>query len=347
MSKRDKLLAWTLTAIALLSLGGVFLARLPHARDYSFSRLKQPEEPKPVETTLFFVGDIMLSRNVGAKIEESGDPELPFRRIADKLQAATVSFANLESPFLDKGPRVREGMVFKAEPEYVAGLMGFDVLQTANNHSADRGKEGLSYTHKLLSEKGIVFVGTGDDCHAGKTVVKNGLTFGFLAYSYAGYNDGGKEANPLVCDWNDATQVETDIRSLRPKVDVLVVAPHMGIEYKRFPEPGNADRARQAIDSGADFVIGTHPHWIQTQEQYRGKWIFYSLGNFVFDQMWSQDTKEGLTVSVTYRDKELKKVEVNPVIIDNYCCPRFTEGAETDRILKKMNLTTQVLLDKN
>ncbi|MGE5392972.1 MAG: CapA family protein [Candidatus Saccharibacteria bacterium] len=337
-----------LVAGALILIGGIFLSRLP-GRLYSYSRqaAQEPADSAPKETTLFIAGDIMLSRNVGAKISQASDPLLPFRAVADRIKAASLSFANLESPFLGSGPKVTAGMVFKAEPENVAGLKDFAVVQTANNHSADQGDKGLNFTDQLLAANGVGHLGTGEDCHKGTVLERDGIRFGFLAYSYAGYNDGGKKPNPLVCDWNDTDQVLSDIRALRPDADILIVAPHMGTEYMRKPDAGNVTRARQAIDAGADIVIGTHPHWIQPIERYKEGVIFYSLGNFVFDQMWSEDTREGLTATLTFREKALERIEVHPVIIDNYCCPRFADSEESKAILGKINLTSEVLLDKN
>ena len=74
---------------------------------------------------------------------------------------------------------------------------------------------------------------------------------------------------------------------------------HAGTEYTRTPMPQQITFAHAAIDDGADIVIGAHPHWVQTIEKYKGKYIFYSLGNFIFDQAWSQETMEGLTLKIT------------------------------------------------
>lgn len=345
MSKSGKTL---ITSVILLGVStALFLLSQP-GKYYSYRKPSEQNFPAgPQTTTLFVGGDIMLSRNVGSKITAANDPRLPFAGVFEKIEQASLAFANLESPFLDQGPRVTEGMVFKAEPGWVAGLSQFEVLQTANNHSADRGASGLLFTNQLLEENEISSVGTGENCAEGTIVEKNGIRFGFLAYSYAGYNDGGKEPNPLVCDWNDARKVAADIAMLRPRVDVLIVAPHMGAEYQRQPQQGNIEKARAAIDAGADLIIGTHPHWIQPLEQYKNGWIFYSLGNFVFDQMWSQDTREGLTALLTYKDKALSKIELAPVIIEDYCCPRWANETETKNILNRINLTSEVVLDKN
>ncbi|MBX4204937.1 MAG: CapA family protein [Candidatus Doudnabacteria bacterium] len=300
-------------------------------------------------TTLFFAGDIMLSRNVAAKIYAADDYTLPFKNVASESQAADIAFANLESPFNDTGDRSVEGsLVFNADPRSVAGLKfaGFDILSTANNHSMDQGSIGLIETQNVLTTVGILPVGTGNDCREGKIITRNNITFGFLAYSYTAYNTGGSDSPyPQVCDANDLQGLKKDIQNLRPSVDVLVVSTHMGTEYTRNPNASQINFAHTAIDAGADLIIGNHPHWVQTIEQYNGKWIFYALGNFVFDQMWSTETREGLTATVTFKDKTLDKIVLKPVIIDNFCCPRWADELESEAILSKISLNSPILFN--
>src|SRR5262245_10945758 len=105
-------------------------------------RAVAPERPdQPAKTRLLFGGDVMLSRYVGRLARQHRDPALPFRAIAPLLAAADLTFVNLESPFSDQGSTVDQGMVFKAEPEMIAGLAaaGIDIVSTANNHARDRG----------------------------------------------------------------------------------------------------------------------------------------------------------------------------------------------------------------
>jgi gamma-polyglutamate biosynthesis protein CapA len=346
MSKFDKAslaLKWlTVSAVGLTAILTVVLLLLKTGENNSFSRDREQPKALPV-TRLFFGGDIMLSRNVGQKIFESGNYDLPFLNIGDRIRQAQISMANLESPLSDKGARVTQGLVFKAEPETIQGLKdaGWTALGTTNNHTFDQGKYGLNYTLEALKQNGIEPVGTGTNCHDGVVIEKNNIRFGFLAYSYSGFNDGGKRSDPLVCDTKNLDILSSDIELLKTKADFVVVSMHMGVEYAREPNAAQKEFAHTAVDAGADLVVGHHPHWIQTIEQYQGKWIFYSLGNLVFDQMWSQDTKEGLTVEVTIKQNQIDKIELLPVVIENYCCPRWATSAETKTILQKINPQTQ------
>jgi poly-gamma-glutamate synthesis protein (capsule biosynthesis protein) len=307
-------------------------------------------KPQPKLTTLFFAGDIMLSRNVDRKMTEANDFTLPFQQVAPEVSQADLAFANLESPFNNTGAHfVDQSLIFNADPKGISGLKlaGFDILSTANNHSFDQGQTGIQYTLDLLKQNNILALGTGLDCHQGQIITKNDIKFGFLGYSYTALNDGGKTTDPLVCDANNLKQISADIKNLRPEVDYLIVSTHMGVEYTRTPTKAQADFGHNALDNGADLVIGNHPHWIQPVEQYKGKWIFYAMGNFVFDQMWSTDTTQGLTAKFIFKNKTLSKIELQPVIIEDYCCPRWANPDETSAILQKIGLTSTVLMNNN
>lgn len=308
---------------------------------------------QPPTTTLFFAGDIMLSRNVEDHMAKASDYTLPFKKVADITRSADIAFANLESPFNDQGQHfIHNSLVFNADPKAVDGLKfaGFDVLSTANNHALDQGTKGVDFTRELLNQNGIIPTGT----HSSQpnpilpVIQKNNIAYGFLSYSYTALNDGGKSTSPLVDDFNNLAQLKQDIWGLKGhNTDVVIVNMHAGTEYTRKPTQQQIDFAHAAIDAGADLVIGEHPHWVQTIEQYKGKWIFYSLGNFVFDQMWSQETREGLTLLVTYEKDQIKKIELQPVIIDDYCCPRWANPKETAAIFAKIGLTSAVIMSKN
>ena len=307
----------------------------------------------PPQTSIFFAVDIMLSRNVAGSMIKSNDYTLPFIKVADTIKNADIAFANLESPFNDEGDHfVENSLVFNADPKSIEGLKlaGFDILSTANNHAFDQAQKGLDYTIDWLTAHNIIPTGTTHSkAQVQSPVIKhNDILYGFLSYSYTAYNDGGQTTSKYIKNFNDLPGLKQDILGMKGHTaDVVIVNMHAGVEYTRTPTEDQIAFAHAAIDAGADLVIGEHPHWIQTVEQYKGKWIFYSLGNFVFDQMWSIDTREGLTLLVTYQENEIKKIELKPVIIDDYCCPRFANPEESLAILKKIDLTNPILIDKN
>jgi poly-gamma-glutamate synthesis protein (capsule biosynthesis protein) len=115
------------------------------------------------------------------------------------------------------------------------------------------------------------------------------------------------------------------IRDSKSKVDVLIVMVHWGIEYMPEPSATQKEIAHSLIDNGADVVVGNHPHWVQGYDTIDGKPIFYSLGNFVFDQAWSEETKSGLAIRLTYEETKLKKIEEMPVYMENFAQPSWRQ----------------------
>src|SRR3990167_10074072 len=113
------------------------------------------------------------------------------------------------------------------------------------------------------------------------------------------------------------------VKEAKQKTDFVIVSMHAGIEYVNKPNTSQTNFAREAIDAGADLIIGHHPHVVQIMEKYKGKYIFYSLGNFVFDQMWSMATREGLMIKAYFTKSGVEKVLLYPVLIENYSQPRL------------------------
>lgn len=288
--------------------------------------------PLKAKNVLIFGGDIMLSRTVNSKMEKYRNYNWPLENIATLFSEADLAIANLESPFLiSNNYQVLTGSFsFKANPKSVSALSlaGFDVLSLANNHILNQGSKGLLDTYKVLSEAGIKYVGTNEH----NLVIKEsqGIKFAFLAYTY---NQDSKS----IANINDDS-VKADIAAAKSQADVVIVMMHAGTEYTRKPNESQINFAHLAIDSGADLVVGHHPHWPQTTETYQGKTIVYSLGNLVFDQMWSKETKQGLVAKVYFDDKEQVNIEYIPIIIKDYGQAQIMpDGAEKDALLKEIN----------
>ena len=111
---------------------------------------------------------------------------------------------------------------------------------------------------------------------------------------------------------------------------------HSGTEYVNDPNKRQIEFAHNAIDFGADLIIGHHPHVVQTIEKYKDKYIFYSLGNFIFDQMWSQETKEGLIVKFIFEKNKNIQFSIIPIVIEDYSQPRLANEEESTKILKRL-----------
>jgi poly-gamma-glutamate synthesis protein (capsule biosynthesis protein) len=277
--------------------------------------------PEPKATRLLFGGDVMLSRHVGHVARGKRDPAFPLRDLAPVLSAADLAFVNLESPFSDRGKTVEAGMVFKAEPDMIEALegAGIDIVSTANNHSRDCGGYGVEYTLGLLKRHGIAAVGTAlsaSDAHAGQVLERNGIRFGFLAYTFDQSNGNHSDVDDRVA-LMDRVQMLADVASMRERAGVVIVSMHAGTEYASQPNAQQKAFARSAIDAGARIVVGHHPHVTQPWEPYNGGVIFYSLGNLVFDQMQRAETQRGWLAEVVFSGSAMARTGIIPVEIVN------------------------------
>jgi poly-gamma-glutamate capsule biosynthesis protein CapA/YwtB (metallophosphatase superfamily) len=310
----------------------------------SVGLIEKKVEPKIPTATLLFGGDVMLSRVVGQKTVASGNWSWPFTKIASTTAASDLFIINLESPFTIGGNHlVKTGSFsFNADPQMLAGLLtaGVDVATLANNHTINQGQKGIADTQKLLTGNNIAFTGAGlNDAEARTPVIKeiNGMKFGFLAYAYPDdYSIAGTATAGLA--GLDVSKMQADVKKLKPQVDLVIVTMHAGIEYTNKPNQQQKTFAHAAIEAGADLVVGHHPHWVQTTEIYNGKPILYSLGNLVFDQMWSTETQEGALAEVMIENKTIKTIKVIPVIIKDYGQAEVTDATTAARILKRMGL---------
>lgn len=285
---------------------------------------------------LLFGGDVMLSRTVNAKMAAYNDYAWPFARIAELSSGADVTVFNLESPFLkDADYRVPSGsFMFKADPRALAGLQaaGADVLSLANNHMMNMGAKGLDDTLSILQAAGIGSVGAGrneEEAHRGYLWAGKGWKVAFLSYAYPEDNSVAKKERPGIANM-DENNLREDIARWRSQADLVIVLMHAGIEYVSSPDKQQSAFARAAIDAGADAVIGHHPHWPQSWEIYRGKPIFYSLGNLVFDQMWSKETSRGLLARLTFNDNLSGRAQLLPIIIGDYGQAQLWPEAEDE-----------------
>ena len=309
-----------------------------------------PAPVVPKKTTLVFGGDVMLSRVVGQKMVKYQDFFWPFKNVASIFKDADIAAVNLESPFTYGGDHtvLTGSFAFNADPKAISGLKdaGIDLITLANNHFGDKGQNGMLDTFDLLAKNQIEYVGAGKnftEARQGKIIEANGFKFGFLGYGYLAdlYVATGSVAG--IANMN-IEQAKKDVSEFKKKVDILIVEMHAGTEFIASPNKQQKDFAHAVIDAGADLVIGHHPHWVQTTEIYQGKPILYSLGNLVFDQMWSRETQQGAIAKAYFKDKNLEKIEIIPIHIYDYGQPQIVKDKiEIEEILKRMNLKSEII----
>jgi hypothetical protein len=271
--------------------------------------------PQPVGLSVVMVGDVMLGRMVNVTSIERGDFTWPFQETVDVLRAADLTIGNLETPVVTDCPPNEVSMLFCADPRAVEGLSwaGFDGMSLANNHRRDKEDAGVEETIGYLQAAGI------DPFFDEMVMIREvrGLRVGVM-----GFEDVDRALN--------IEDVLPAVEAMAGQVDVLLGMMHWGYEYRPNQSWRQEHMGHALIDAGMDVVFGAHPHWVQPIEEYNGGLIFYSLGNFVFDQMWSEETRSGhiarLTLVVHPNPGEVEiDYEIIPVTIYDYGQPRVDD----------------------
>lgn len=306
-----KLFAFLLIAfsIAVLAFLNIFIINKRREESIFMDENKKTSmiEQEEGKTQIVLTGDIMLGRNVETKSKEMSDFTYPFRKVADTLRVADIVFANLENPIIDNCPKYDSGYKFCANPEMTQGLVfsGVDVVSLANNHTLNYGQEGLDETLDFLSGSGIIAVGVGKL----ERISIQDTEYGFLGFDFV-------SNIPTQSDYNLVKESDE-------KVDVLIIGVHWGEEYKALHNNFQRTWAEDLVENGADIIVGHHPHWVQDVEVINGVPVFYSLGNFIFDQMWSEETKKGALVHLTYSGNKLTDQKIVNIYMSSWAQPEF------------------------
>lgn len=292
----------------------------------------------PKETTLIFVGDMMLTRGVETSVKKNfnGDYNKLFENIPE-IKNADILFGNLEGPVSLVGNNVGSKYSFRMNPSIIPAIKnaGFDIVSFANNHVGDWNVNAFKDTLARLASEDILKTGAGVDKTEVETptiIEKNGIKFGFLGFSDVGPAwMVAKENTPGILLASDPKMPEI-IQKAKAMSDVLIISIHWGDEYKTVHNARQEKIAKILIDNGADMVIGHHPHVIEDIREYNGKPIVYSLGNFIFDQSFSTNTMRGMLFEATFNEKDLKSFKKLNITLNKKFQP---EGIYTDEELKE------------
>lgn len=313
--------------------------------------------------TFLGVGDIIIDRE---------KPETIFQHVAELLRSADITSANCDQTYSEKG-RLIHGHGTNSESRNILALLyaGFNVLSLANNHVLDRGYEALSDTIDRFKGAGLSCVGSGKNlAEARRPIVleRKGVRVGFLAYSCvhpkgseAGidkpglapvrvwtiydqidYQPGTSPRIVTIPYQEDVEAMVKDIQKLKGRVDVVILYFHWGLHnVPRVIPQYCIDIGHAAIDSGADLIIGTHTHILKGIELYKGKVLFYSVGNFaaeigpsilrdsvessiprqVLKWFKSYEARQTVIVKAIIEDKKIKRVSYIPCFINEHLEP--------------------------
>ncbi|MFC4600067.1 CapA family protein [Cohnella hongkongensis] len=259
------------------------------------------EEGEGGTVSLALVGDILPAARVLELMKKNGY-DYPFRESKALLEAADIAAGNLEAPITERGiPAEDKQYVFRGTVESLQAVKdaGFDFVSLANNHTLDYGWEGLSDTMDALDDLGIKHAGSGNDdkeAFEPSYIEANGLTVAFVSVTrVVPVVEWKADRNhPGVAEAYSPERAVAAIEKAKSNADVVVVMAHWGKEREEKPVDHQIDLAHRFVDAGADLVVGSHPHVLQGFESYKGKWIAYSLGNFVFSTTSVRSSETGI-----------------------------------------------------
>jgi len=304
-----------------------------------------------MKLVIFAVGDIMLGEqhlcnNFGVrKIMEKNGPDFLFEEVSPLFAGGDIVFGNLECSFKDNHPESGTApLFFCAGPDAVKGLKNahFNVLSVANNHIMENGQDSFLHTVQTLKEHSITPVGI-----RGKRDILpiKGYKIAFLAYSFI------EDSIEQGC-YNKIQTEETileEIQTVTPDSDLIIVSIHWGSEYVPCPSPDQIRIGRMLIDAGADIIIGGHPHVTQSFEIYKNRPIFYSLGNFIFDDTYNPTTLDSFIAKITIHDsRDSIEAGIIPILIDtkNYQ-PRLSVPPQAEISQKSVDTIRHLFENKS
>ncbi|MDW2092049.1 CapA family protein [Vibrio sp. 1865] len=286
---------------------------------------------------LYFVGDICAD-----SYKKASEGKFTKSYLYHTLKNG-YTIGNLEAPVLHENLVENKNKFSLINKNDLSGYFDFCNLVTlANNHIFDQGTAGFVSTTNWLDANSIDYIGAGSNLfNARKPFIKdfNGCRVAFLAYNcfstnsshYADLSQPG--TSPLIFNF-----VQSDVKRLKGKVDKVLVLVHWGIENEFQPTVEQTSFARKLIDFGVDGIIGTHPHVIQSYEYYKGKPIYYSLGNFIFNDFRIDENqnyyqtklnKEGLIVKCFIDKNKNLNFSEHFIKFDEHYNPVFTEKTIT------------------
>ncbi|MFH1201073.1 MAG: CapA family protein [bacterium] len=305
-------------------------------------KIEIPKKKDPDFVNLAFVGDIMMDRGVRSSVVKNfnNDYSALFEKI-NILKNFDIVFANLEGPVSDQGKDQKNLYSFRMDPVVIPALkkIGIGILSVANNHAGDWGRVAFIDTLAHLKENEILYAGGGNTQIEAETPViieKYGMKIGFLGFSDKGPDymvAGAKKAGIFLARNPDFDEI---IKNASQQVDYLVVTFHFGEEYQAKHNGRQEFLAHRAINDGAKIIIGSHPHVVEDTEVYKNGFIAYSLGNFIFDQSWSEPTMQGMLLEMKlFRDGSMTVKKDITQLNSFFQISNITEGQEEKVIFIK------------
>lgn len=316
------------------------------------TKVEATKIPLSEPITLTFTGDVLLDRSVGEHIQTKG-VDYPFKRVSALLKKSDLTFVNLETAVSNRGKQQNKQFTFRSRPETLRGLVnaGIDGVSLANNHTMDYGTTGLLDTINYLQKEKLGITGAGKNKEKAFSAYYkkiNGKTVAILGLSRV-LPDGSWFANgskPGIAYAYSKEPMMAYVKKAVKNSDYTVVMIHWNRERQNYPESYAKGMAKDFINAGVDAVIGSHSHSLMGIEYYKGKPIYYSLGNFIFTNSNDPRGSESMIVNIKFNNNTVSSSVTPAKIIDGQ--PRLMNTSYNKTIISKLNkLSNNVKIDKN
>lgn len=270
--------------------------------------------------TILSTGDIIPARMVNFQSTKFNDFTWSFKNVANSLQDADFTVANLESPLMASCKETSEGMTFCGSDKNIEGLVksGIDLVTLANNHIDNYGQEGIDETIKLLSDNNIKYTGLNKITYV--TIKK--LRFAFIGWNF------------LLSVLED--DVIKQVTEAKNNSDFVIVFPHWGEEYQEMPSDFEKNMQKILLSNGVNIIVGNHPHIIQPISINDNSLTIFAHGNFIFDQEWSEGTKKGILVKAFLYQGKIIDAGIIPIYIKDYGQPEIVTGETKTKMINDL-----------
>lgn len=307
------------------------------------------EQEQDTIFTSAMVGDMMTGRHVEEVADQEGYESL-FQYAKPTLESADYTLGNFENPVVDNPDETEEAdkiINLSSKSGAIDGLedAGFDAVNLANNHLMDYQYEGLNETLQAFENSSIDVVGAGsneDEAHGYTMSTHNGMdvaTLGVNDITYANMEQAGPNS-PGISTSQDPSAYIDAVQEADQEADLVIVNVHFGQEYDSTPTTRQRQMTEAIADAGADVIVGTHPHVLQSAEVYNDTFIMHSIGNFVFDQGWTR-TRDSVIANYSLASDGTAHLEMQPFRVFE-ASPRPVESAfHRERIFRQLTKDTQ------
>ena len=294
------------------------------------------------EISICFTGDVLLDRGMRTKIVTLAEKS-QFEGVDLLFHSSDYTVINLECPVTKQSTPINKKYIFRGEPEWLKYFKNAGITHTilANNHINDQDRRGVTSTIENLNKYNIIPIGAGlnqtEACSPVFIKLHNSTIAIFAAVRVILENWMYLEELPGPCQasTDDLCEEIKKLKKNHPGI-IIITSLHWGIEYRQIPHLDQRMAAHELINAGADIIIGHHPHVVQTIEIFKGKAIFYSLGNFIFDST-PPISKKSIIVRLRIRENHTEEIQIYPVKIKHYI-PYIMDKQESKTFLKDIRL---------